>query len=168
MNLTNLSNLSVEEQKKLVEERFLPAMRNLAEEHGMEFSERTDRRGNRIASGLKGANICFRKPSWKYCYIYFEFLEKDWCNLQYGCGYWRDDRIKEIDDNWQRLKTSGRMGFQKTGGGWSCKKMGRDEYLCWGPEFFRDLVENESKVVSVFREKLEKMLDIVKEFEHIL
>lgn len=170
MNLTDLSTISVEERQTLVEERFLPMMHRLAEEYGMVFSETPSKPEKRIVSRLAHANISFRKPSWNHCYIYFEFLRKDWSDLEYGCGYWEKNTIKDINEKLESLKITGKIrGYQQnSGGAWSRELMGRDEYRSWDDGFFKDLIENEDKTVAVFEAKLKKMLDIVKEFEHIL
>jgi len=166
MNLTPMSNPNVKEQQKLVDECFLPAMCRLARKHGMEFYETPSKPEKRIVSRVSGANICFRKPSWNYCYIYFEFLKKEWVDLQYGCGYWVS-RIANIDAAFSRLKAAKAIGWQKNdGGSWICEPM--DTYRNWDSAFFKDLVEREDNVVEVFERKIEKILDIVKEFEHIL
>jgi len=166
MNSTNSSNLSVEEEQHLVNERFLPAMCRLAKKYGMGFYETPSKPEKRIASCVSGANICFRKPYWKHCYIYFEFKEKNWIDLQYGCGYW-EKGIEIILNTFSYLNDNNIIRFQKNfGGAWICEPM--DTYRNWDSVFFKDLVEREDDVVEVFERKIEKMLYIVKEFEHIL
>lgn len=166
----NLTQFSDQASVDLVEGRFIPAMNRLADRLGMGFAQTPTSPKKLISSRVSHANICFRKPSWGHCHIYFEFLKRDWCDLQYGCGYWTGGnvgRIAAIDNEFSRIKMSNIMGWQKNdGGSWICKRM--DKYRTFDEVFFRALTENEDEVVGVFEEKILAVLDVVRGFEHIL
>lgn len=150
----DLSNEIADAKERIIQEKLVPKLRALAKKKKLEFDF------DEIYSNKNYTGFWFYRKTWKEHFsIFFEFT-KECSSLVYGINI-EQEKNKRL---YERLKKLG--SGRKPNKYWAILYDFEEPYYNWTADTFIRINQNPDELVSRIEEKLDELLDIIKQVEN--
>jgi len=157
-----ISENMYEIKSQILEEKFLPLIKNVAEELGMKANTKYETDAEMSSKGCfeKYWHFTFKKQEWKKVKIFFAFDNINLHNLHYG--FLNEKNIPQPCVTY--LQGEARKRGYESNENWPlCKWM--DDYRYWDKDFFVELYTRPNNISNVLKKIIKELLEIVEGYK---